>query len=242
MWIKICANTTVEDALAAAKLGADAVGFVFAASPRRVSAGLVGRIATELPAAVERVGVFAGSTLEEIRAIVDEARLHTVQLHDTFDPTFLQLLRARLPRDISIIQTLHWRVSAEESATRANQTRIQAEMSAVAGALGKPQHRDHPFADDRVLLDAKVGAVSGGLGVSFDWEQARVLIGAEPVLRTIVAGGLAPDNVSHAIDVLQPWGVDVASGVEATPGVKDYAKLRTFIEQARGAVQLAQPG
>ncbi len=242
MWIKICANTTVEDALAAAELGADAVGFVFATSPRRVSAAHVGRIAAELPDAVERVGVFAGSTIEEIRAIVDEARLHAVQLHDAFDPTFSRLLRTRLPRNVSIIQTLHWMVSAEKAATIANLTRIQAEMAAIAGALGEPQHGDQPVADDRVLLDAKVGAVSGGLGVSFDWEHARALSVVEPTLRTIVAGGLAPDNVSHAIHMLQPWGVDVASGVEAKPGVKDYGRLRTFIEQARGAVRLAQPG
>jgi phosphoribosylanthranilate isomerase len=89
---------------------------------------------------------------------------------------------------------------------------------------------------DRVLVDSKVGAVSGGTGVAFDWAEARTALREAPSgVRTIVAGGLRPGNVAEAISQLGPWGVDVASGVEAAPGRKDPALVAKFIAKAHGS-------
>ena len=223
LWVKICANTCVEDALQAAELGADAVGFVFAPSKRRVTPAQVGLITRELPGSVERVGVFGGVSIEEIAQAVEEAGLDAVQVHGGLDLEFADKLSRRLGPSIQIIGTMHW--SVEQDAASAAQVFMQ--MAAVAA---------HP-AKYRVLIDAKVGSSpAGGTGKSFNWSKARSVLTSQPELRVIVAGGLDPENVAEAIDLLKPWGVDVASGVEREPGLKDFDKLKRFIENARGAV------
>ena len=118
---------------------------------------------------------------------------------------------------------MHWAVDAGADA----EARVRASLTELADA--------EPGA--RVLVDAKVGKASGGLGVRFDWKRARPVFdeAREAGLRVIVAGGLRPENVEEAIAVLQPYGVDVASGVERSPGRKDQARLRAFIENARRA-------
>ena len=222
MWVKICANTCVEDALKAAELGADAVGFVFAPSKRRVTAEQVGLITRELPRTVERVGVFGAVSVEEIALAVEEAGLDAVQMHGGLDLNFADKLARRLGPSISIIETMHW--SVEQDA--ASSAKVFMQMAEVAS---------HP-AKYRVLVDAKVGSESGGTGKTFNWNKARSVLTSQPELRVIVAGGLNPENVADAIKVLRPWGVDVASGVEREPGRKDFDKLKRFIENARGAV------
>ena len=121
---------------------------------------------------------------------------------------------------MKIIQTVHWEVDAGDAsaATVAQQLREIAQAGIA----------------DRVLIDSKVGAATGGTGVTFDWEQARATLAenAGP-LKLIVAGGLRPENVAQAIARLKPWGVDVASGVEAAPGKKSAEKLAAFIKEAR---------
>jgi phosphoribosylanthranilate isomerase len=223
MWVKICANTNVEDALAAVELGADAVGFVFAPSKRQVSPAQVARITRELPRRVERVGVFGAGSVEEIALAVEEAGLNAVQMHGGVDLEFADKLARRLGPAVQIVETLHW--SVEQDA--ASSALVFRQLAAVAA---------HP-AQYRVLIDAKVGSSnSGGTGRTFNWSKARSVLSSQPELRVIVAGGLDPDNVAEAIRVLRPWGVDVASGVESEPGRKDHDKLRRFIENARGAV------
>jgi len=223
MWVKICANTCVEDALKAAELGADAVGFVFAPSKRRVTPAQVGLITRELPPTVERVGVFGVGSVEEIALAVEEAGLDAVQMHGGVDLDFADRLGRRLGPSIQIIETMHW--SVEQDA--ASSARVFMQMAEVA------QHAKKY----RVLVDAKVGSSpSGGTGRTFNWSKARSVLTSQPELRVIVAGGLDPENVAEAIRVLQPWGVDVASGVEREPGRKDFDKLKRFIENARGAV------
>ena len=217
MWVKICANTNAEDALAAADLGADAVGFVFAPSSRRVTASQVKTIAPLLPAGVERVGVFYTGSTDEIFAAATEAGLTAVQLHGGLDRELARRLRDKF----SIIQTLHWTLGEDEESA----TRIRGQLRQIAA--GQP--------DARVLIDTKVGSASGGTGWSFDWAKAREVLASEPSLRIIVAGGLKPENVAEAIRQLKPWGVDVASGVESEPGKKDRLNLKAFIENARGA-------
>lgn len=213
MWVKICANTNLEDALAAAEFGADAVGFVFAASKRQMTAEAVGKISSAMPDAVERVGVFGVMSAEEIARMAETAGLNAVQLHGGYDRAVTERLRALLGEQVALIQTVHWTVGEDF-----------ASAEQVRGHLRE-------LDEERVLVDAKVGAASGGTGVAFDWGRAREVFAEHS--RLIVAGGLRPDTVGEAIRVLRPWGVDVASGVEREPGRKDLRKLQRFIEMAR---------
>jgi phosphoribosylanthranilate isomerase len=218
MWVKICANTNADDALAAARLGADAVGFVFAPSSRQVTPQDVRDISGVMPERVERIGVFGAGTAEQIAAAARTANLTGVQLHGGVDPELSRQLAMELGPHISIIQTLHWTLGEdEESATR------------IASYLQQLPP------DARILVDTKTSAASGGTGKSFPWAKARQLFASRPDLEVIVAGGLRPENVAKAIHELSPWGVDVASGVELKPGKKDIQKLREFIKNARGA-------
>jgi phosphoribosylanthranilate isomerase len=221
MWVKICGNTNLEDAALAAELGADAVGFVFAASKRQVTAAQVAAITPHLPGGVERVGVFCWHTVDEIVETVRQAGLTTVQLHGGLDNGFAERLAQRFAGTVRIIQTLHWHVTLQDNAGHLVR---QIEHIATAGIT------------DRVLIDSKVGAAGGGTGVPFDWAAARqVFTSAPSSLSLIVAGGLKPENVAHAIAQLRPWGVDLSSGVEVSPGRKDPAQMARFIENARGA-------
>jgi phosphoribosylanthranilate isomerase len=221
MWIKICANTNLEDAQAALDLGADAVGFVFAPSSRRVTPEQVGAITARLAGGGERIGVFHETDFAAIEPAVRVAGLSGVQLHGGVTPHLAARLREAFGDGLTIIQTLHWSVDGggETAADLAER---------VAGLRGEG-------VVDRVLVDSKVGAALGGTGRAFDWEQAQGLFGGTGGMRMIVAGGLGPGNVGEAIARLQPWGVDVASGVEAGPGRKDRERLRQFIECARAA-------
>ena len=220
MWIKICANTNLEDAKLAAELGADAVGFVFAPSKRRVTPEQVADITPHLPATVERVGVFDSLDAEEIARAVRIAGLNAIQLHGSPDHALARRLLDLFHGKARIIQTVHWQVDA--NGTSAVAVAEQLREIARAGIA------------DRVLIDSKVGVATGGTGVSFNWEQARATLteNAGP-LKLIVAGGLRPENVAEAIARLKPWGVDVASGVESAPGQKDADKLAAFIKGAR---------
>ena len=224
MWVKICANTCLEDAKAAADLGADALGFVFAESKRRVTAEQVAAIAPHLPSGVERVGVFAGHSAEEIAAAVRLAGLSAVQLHGGFDAEFTGRLREQLSAGTRIIETISWSVEQAGQAER-----VGSELARIVART--PNEEGPPW----VLVDAQVGRASGGLGVSFDWNEARgVFTEFAPGVRLVLAGGLRPDTVGEAIRILKPWGVDVASGVEAQPGRKDLVKVKEFLRVARG--------
>ena len=158
---------------------------------------------------------------EEIARAAETARLTAVQLHGGLDLELAEELGRRLA-GLEVIHTVAWRVGGA-----GEQVRVGEELARLAAAI--------PGA--RVLVDAKVGEASGGLGVSYDWAAAGAVLGqaAKAGLRVIVAGGLKPETVGEAIGAMAPWGVDVASGVEAEPGRKDLVKVREFIEKARGA-------
>jgi phosphoribosylanthranilate isomerase len=221
MWVKICGNTNLEDAVLAVELGADAVGFVFAASPRQVTPAQVAAITSHLPEGVERVGVFDTHNPDLIANAAQAAGLTDVQLHGGFDEELLEHMSEVLAPGVRIIQTLHWPLGDPSSALR-----VADELSRL----------DELGITERVLIDSKVGAPTGGTGVAFDWEAARGVFAPAPKgARLILAGGLRPDNVEQAIVQLEPWGVDVSSGVEAAPGRKDPERLRRFIENARAA-------
>jgi phosphoribosylanthranilate isomerase len=221
-WAKICGNTSLEDAQLAIELGADALGFIFAESKRRITPAQAAVITSNLPKQVERVGVVYSRDADEIVAIVQEAGLTAVQLHGGMDLALVDHLRERLGAKVSLIQTLHWVVGTDSS------EKLRSELSEIAAASTVK----------RVLIDSRVGAAGGGTGVAFDWEAARSLFAeaAAKDLRIIVAGGLRPENVAEAIHQLKPWGVDVSSGVEASPGRKDPEKVAAFLHNAKTAL------
>jgi phosphoribosylanthranilate isomerase len=218
MWIKICANTNIEDAQLAASAGADAVGFVFAESVRRVTAEQVRAITPHLPAAVGKYGVFVDAGVEEIAATIKECGLTGVQLHASQDAALARKLRERFPINLGIVCVIHYGAD-------------------LAERLHEAQRDD---AIDAVLVDSRTATLLGGTGQRFDWQQARGKFSRAAHLPLIVAGGLNPDNVAEAVETLRPWGVDVATGVEVSPGKKDPAKMRAFIENARIAAGKAK--
>jgi len=227
MWIKICANTSLEDARLAVDAGANAVGFVFAESPRQVTRAQVKAITLQLPKTIEKYGVFVDPTFEEAVETVIECGLTGVQLHTTSDPGLpLRLreyfaavprnkdLQIPLPKRLGILRVLHY----------------ASDFDAQLREL----ENDH--AVDALLIDSRTAKAVGGTGVAFDWRAAQTsFLRSAPHLRLIVAGGLRPENVADAIYSLQPWGVDVASGVEASPGRKDPEKLKAFVSAVRRA-------
>jgi phosphoribosylanthranilate isomerase len=221
MWVKICANTNLEDAQVAAVAGADAVGFVFAESSRRVTPAQVRVITPHLPEGIAKYGVFVDAGFAEIAAAVEECGLTGVQLHGSNDPTLPQRLRERFPASsgLGILAVVHYKGDLEA------------------------QLRDAKANDaiDGVLVDSRTATLLGGTGRRFDWSAARDSFAeATSCLRLIVAGGLSPENVGEAIATLRPWGVDVATGVEALPGKKDAEKVRAFVINARIAAHKAK--
>lgn len=223
MWVKICGTTNFEDAQLAVDAGADAVGFVFAPSPRRVTSSQLAALPLESLGEARRVGVFVSQDFEEIAYDIRAARLTGVQLHGELDFSLIEQLRREFEDDLLIVQTLHWPVGSDMADL---QRRLRSDLRAIA------RHRGA----DAVLLDSKTAQAIGGTGTSYDWERAReVLSEAAGKLRLVIAGGLHAGNVAEAIRTLHPWGVDVASGVEASPGKKDPDKVRAFIQEAHQA-------
>jgi phosphoribosylanthranilate isomerase len=215
LWIKICATTSLEDARIAVEAGANAVGFVFAVSPRRVSAESVAAIVAHLPTTIETIGVFVDAGFETVANTVQSCRLTGVQLHSEAGPEFTAKLRDRFGAGLRVLRVVHFGANASEQAAAID--------------------RDPNI--DAVLVDSRTAAVVGGTGIAFDWGAARntIFLGTNGHKPRIAAGGLSPSNVAEAIATLRPWGVDVVSGVEAAPGVKDAAKVRAFIANGRAA-------
>jgi phosphoribosylanthranilate isomerase len=207
-WIKICATTSVEDALASVAAGADALGFVFAPSARRVSPEQAQEIAPRLPGKIERVGVFVNESPELIRAIVEQVGLTAVQLHGEETPEFVASLFARggRGRRVEVIKTI---LANDQFETKL----------ALFG-------RNREYVDS-ILVDSGAGS-----GKTFDWHKTHSLVAGHK-MRFIIAGGLNPENVGAAVQKFSPWGVDVVSGVEHEPGRKDPKKLQAFIAAVR---------
>lgn len=204
--IKICGLTTPADARLAAEIGADAVGLVFAKSPRQVDVKRAGEIVSVLPPFVTPVGLFVDAPPEFILEVSAELGLDTVQLHGTEPPEITGELAP-----LTVIKA--FRIANEQ---------------AVQDAL--EWCRRAPRRPCGVLLDAFSPKAAGGTGETFDWAlipppQDRT--GWPPI---ILAGGLCSENVAEAVRRVRPYAVDVSSGVESLAGVKDPAQVRAFIQ------------
>ena len=200
MFVKICGITNEQDALLAVALGADALGFVFAPSPRQISPALAREIVKRLPPETVTVGVFRNEIPSRIIEIVNEARLQGAQLHGHETPA----MTAEVATDVRFV--------------------IKA---VVAGSKDAASAKD--FASDVILVDG----LHPGSGTAYDWELLRDI---PTDIRLMLSGGLTPENVAAGIAQVHPWGVDVSSGVEKAPGLKDAVKMRHFITNARDAV------
>ena len=230
MFIKICGTTNLEDAQLALAMGADALGFIFAPSKRRVTPERVKEIVAFLPTGVGRVGVFTTGDAAEISAIVREAKLTAVQLHMTQNEALIQRLQAEFGEALKIWQVVCYEIEPEHT--------IAYEEQFVA-ALARS------FSDERIavtLVDSARGGTSGGLGMSFPWARVAALVrsardvAGDPAGHSgilMIAGGLSAGNVAAAIQALRPDGVDCVSGVEAEPGRKDPDRLRSFVKATR---------
>ena len=199
MFVKVCGITSEEDGLLAVALDADALGFVFAPSPRQVRPQQVREIVHRLPSEVMTIGVFRDERREHVVEVASRIGLAGVQLHGHESDDDAAWIRERVPFLIR------------------------------AFAAGSPELRAAAQGPaDAILVDSP----QPGSGKVFDWSLAE---GAPSGVRLVLAGGLTPENVGEAIRRVRPWGVDVATGVEREPGLKDAQKLRRFVLAARDA-------
>jgi len=212
-WVKICGITNLEDARMAVEAGADALGFVFHPnSPRYVDPQEAHRIIDELPRRIEKIGVFVDEVLPTLAGVAQRVGLTGLQLH-------LELSRILQAADLARLSGVkHYLALAVPGLVR----------SEFPVSLGSQL--------DGILLDSGSRLEPGGTGKVFDWEQSSSLVRRmKQVAKVAIAGGLTPLNVGEAMRILEPWGVDVASGVEARPGKKDREKVRAFIAVVRDA-------
>lgn len=202
--IKFCGLTRPADAEHAVVLGASYAGVIFAGGPRLLSVDRAATVLATVPRSVHRVGVFADQSPEEIRDVVDRLSLSVVQLHGDVDAARFARLRALFSGEIWLVHRVAGPV-----------------LPTGVAALALPA--------DGLLLDAYVPDVIGGSGRSFDWEGlAPRLDTIRHEKRLILAGGLRPENVAIAIATLHPDVVDVSSGVESAPGIKDHDRMTAF--------------
>jgi phosphoribosylanthranilate isomerase len=203
--VKICGITRSEDAELATELGAWAIGFNFwPGSKRRCDPAIAAGIARALRRKVEPAGVFVNPTLDEVVQIAENVGLTHIQLHGDEGPSFCTAVAQRTG------------------------ARIIKALRIGSGADIRDAERYHT---DFHLLDAAAGKEYGGTGRTWDWALAAKRHSRVPV---ILSGGLTPDNVADGISAVRPWGVDVASGVESAPGIKDPALLEAFFAAAAG--------
>ena len=198
--VKICGITNLEDALAAAEAGADAIGFVFyPESPRFIDPGKARAIIARLPAFITSVGVFVDESEDLIRRIIREGGIQVLQFHGSESPILCTRFREKAVKAI--------RIKDEESIR-------EMQMYDV----------------DTFLLDTMVEGIRGGTGKTFNWKYAEM---AKEHGRIILSGGLNASNVGEAIRRVRPYGVDVSSGVEISPGKKDHHKIIEFVREAK---------
>ena len=207
--IKFCGITTLEDGELAVAAGAWAIGLIFwPSSPRRAGFDAAAEIAAGVKRRVEVTGVFVNATLDHVAETADAVGLTMLQLHGDEGPAYCAEAARRTGCKVM----------------KAVRVRSGADVQALA-----------PFHTDYHLLDSFTAGVPGGTGETFAWEIARGHRGRVPI---VLSGGLTPDNVEEAIAAVHPFAVDVASGVERSPGVKEPEKLQAFAAAVRAAAPL----
>lgn len=210
-WIKICGTTSLEDALSSMEAGADALGFIFAPSKRRVTPEQAQEIISQLPREVERIGVFMNNTAAEIASIVSQVELTGIQMHgEEFPP-----------------EVYTWLPKGRRDSMRKIKTVLMRDEFA-------PDSESFAYAPG--VVDAWLFDSGAGSGKTFDWQAARKQL-SERQGQFILAGGLTSENVGEAIRTFKPWGVDVVTGVEREPGRKNPEKLKAFVAAVRRAEQ-----
>ncbi len=198
--VKVCGITRVEDALFAADLGVDALGFVFyPKSPRFISPPLASEIIEKIPPFISTVGVFVDAPAREVQGIIEQCGLSAVQLHGQESPDFC--------REFEVMVVKAFRVKGSQL----------------------PPDLDQ-YSVDAILLDTYQAGVPGGTGSTFSWDVA---VAAKRFGRVVLAGGLNCDNIEKALETVDPYGADVSSGVEATPGRKDARLLEGFVRKVK---------
>lgn len=213
--VKICGIKTLKDALAAIEAGADYLGFNFyPKSVRFIEKSACVEITSVLKRDyphIKLVGVFVNSPVEEVKDILNTCSLDLAQLHGDETPEMLASLNGKAFKAI--------RLTTSESFAPSVFVR-ESVTESVDKSVDSPA----------MLIDAAVKGVYGGSGVTADWTAAAELAKQYPLL---LAGGLTPENVADAVRQVQPWGVDVASGVESAPGEKDAGKMVQFVKEVK---------
>lgn len=214
-WVKVCGTTNLHDAQLAVTAGADALGFIFAPSTRRIEIADAAEIIAQLPNGIEKIGVFVNEAPAQVAEVAQQAGLSGVQLHG--DEPAEQMLEFRRALDErKIIKTLQAR-----DILNAGHGQF-AEYLSARGSI------------DAILLDSGSARQRGGTGIPFAWEEVVPLAAAiREAMPLIIAGGLNAENVCQALRLFDPWGVDVVSGVEREPGKKDEARLHDFVAAVR---------
>jgi phosphoribosylanthranilate isomerase len=238
-WVKICGITNLQDAQVAVEAGADALGFVFyEKSTRKIETSVVREIVAKLPQRIEKVGVFVHGSGPQPADIAREANLTAIQNTVGFDyvagpePEMMVAMGGSVrPPKLFLAFPASWII--------ANAPNLK-ELLARFSHLRRDSAEQYPGYDglfDIFFLDSSTLEHPGGTGRTFDWGKAARITEEmqEAGLKLVVAGGLTPENVTEAMRILKPWGVDVSSGVEATPRKKDPEKIRAFISAVREA-------
>jgi phosphoribosylanthranilate isomerase len=212
MRVKICGITNLEDAREAVRLGAWAIGLIHHdESPRGCDPAVAAQIGAELRRQTEVAGVFVNPTLEQVERAVADEGLSLVQLNGDEGPSFCTEVARRT--GVKVIKAIHVRSAADVRAADLYRT-------------------------DFHVFDTRHERLRGGTGETFDWELLREQRSEIP---QIVSGGLRPENVADAVRIVQPYAVDVASGVEAQPGRKDHGLLAAFFEAANAVAPAPAP-
>ncbi|MEW6574061.1 MAG: phosphoribosylanthranilate isomerase [Bacillota bacterium] len=215
--VKICGIRDAETAAVAVAAGADALGFVFAESKRKIAPETAREIISRLPPFVATVGVFVDAPREFVSEVADFCRLDAVQLHGTESPEYCLELGRKVIKAFGVRQK---GILSSGAATGGLLSEADLELIAAYHSVSA------------VLLDTSVPGLAGGTGRTFDW---GLLSGMRFQVPLILAGGLTPENVAAAVRIARPYAVDVSSGVE-TDGRKDAAKIHVFIRQAKEVV------
>ena len=213
--IKVCGLKTTQDALFAHQAGADALGFIIdvpVVTPRKVTSQKVADIITQLPPYALTVGVVMPASPTELLTLIEKSGVNTIQIHG--NNSSLEIPEIKKKKHTRFV--------------RSYPIAVNTEVNAAIKAIGEYIDRGA----DAILLDTKGKKDAGGTGEIHDWRKSKEIKNSLscPV---ILAGGLNPHNVSDAIRLVEPYAVDVASGVESSPGVKDHQKIKAFIRNVR---------